>query len=889
MWKKLEQLIYGKEYDLKERLFRTIILISVVAAIAGIVECFLIMDADVITLPLLFLLVMMGTILYVTFKYRKTNLAALLLGIIIIGMVFPFMFFLSGGIEGGATIWFALGIIYIFIMFKGKRQMFLLALCLIVYAAVYMIAYHFPEVIVPMPYESAVYIDSFFSVLVVGIGAGLVFRNQMKVFEEEHKLSTEQKEELQQSSNAKNIFFANMSHEIRTPINTIIGLNEMILRENPAGETREYARDIQLASKMLLNQVNDVLDLSQMELRKMKIMPVKYETTALFGELVEMIRVQADKKNLDLYVDIDRNLPSVLMGDEKRLKQIFLNLLDNAVKYTQEGSVTMSARAEESNDGEIVLKVNVADTGIGIRKEDVDYIYDSFNRADEKKNARIVGSGLGLAITKQLIDLMEGEIKVDSIYTKGTVFTVILRQKVVDKEPIGEIDFLKRALGEGEYYLPSFEAPEARILVVDDNSMNTLVVSRLLSSTKVQVDVAGSGEECLEFTKKKYYHVILMDYMMPGMNGAETLKALRSQENGLCRNSAVIALTGNTMSGARQLYQTQGFDNYLEKPVQSKILEKEVMKFLPKDIIEYQIGERMEPEKVGQMQRLTMKKRKKIYITSDCTCDIPAELLDKYDIKLMYLYIKTPHGRFADTKEIDSDSFGQYLSTVSSSAFADSVTVEEYEEFFAETLTQAERVIHISVASCVGRTYNTAFTAARGFDHVLVIDSGQISGGEGLLALCAAKMAMEGKRVDEICRAVEDMKTRVQSKYIMPGADIFYQNSYTRAITAKVCRVFQLHPLVELKSRRVAIVGLFAGSIENAWKQGIRWHLRKKHKINKEIVFITHVGCSVKQQEWIKEEILKRVPFENVIIQKTSFSNACNTGMKTIGISYINL
>lgn len=889
MWEKIIQLVSRKDLELKERMLRSIILVGGAATIAATIECVVVMNSSMLLYMFLgFLLVVMGVVFFVTFKYQKYELASILLGLVIVAIVFPLMFCQSGAIEGGASVWLALGILYIFIMFSGRRLYFFLALSFVVYGVSYWMTYRYPELIVPMPSRAAVYIDSFFSVIVVGLVGGSILKAHMVVFEKEHKINIQQREELKNSSNTKNAFFANMSHEIRTPINAIIGLNEMILRENVSGLTREYAQDIQMASQMLLSQVNDILDLSQVEMKKMKIIPGKYKTKELFGDLAELIRVQVDKKHLQFHLEIDQNLPSVLLGDEKRMKQILLNILDNAVKYTEEGSVTMSAQGEECEGGEIILKVKIADTGIGIRKEDIEYLYDSFNRADEKRNARIVGSGLGLAITKQLVDLMDGEITVDSIYTKGTIFTVMIKQKIVNWLPVGAVEFQEGGTKEGEFYQSSFEAPEARILVVDDNKLNSLVAMKLLSYTRMQVDVANSGMECLELTKKKFYHVILLDNMMPGMDGKETLDALRIQENGLCRDAAVIALTANAMSGAAQMYREQGFDGYVEKPIQGRKLEKEIVKFLPQEIIEYEESDGVSVEKVSQMHQLTKKKRKKVYITSDCTCDLPQELLEKYDIQLMYSYIRTPNGRYVDTREIDSDSLSQYISMESSSAYAESVKVEEYEEFFAELLTQAEQVIHITVASRSGESYHKAMRAISCFDHVRIIDSGQISCGQGLLVLYAAKLAMGGKSATEICEAVEKIKNKVQTRFIMPGADIFYQNGRIPAVTAKICKVLHLHPFIAMRQKKEVVTGLLAGSLENSWRQGITWHLLKRWKINRKIVFITHVGCSVKQQEWIKNEVLKHISFEQVIIQNASFTNACNVGMETIGISYFN-
>lgn len=890
MWKKIVNELSGKNCEFRERMFRTVILAGGAAAIVAMIEILLVMEISAMIVSMLFLLLIaMGICLFATFRYSRYDIAAIVLGFFIIAVIFPVMFILSAGLNSGADVWLALGFAYIFIMFTGRRQIFFLILCVVVYGGTYLFALHFPEYLVPMASEEFAYLDSYFSVIVVGLLVGIILKTQVKGFEKEHKLNMEQKEALEKSSNAKNVFFANMSHEIRTPITAIIGLNEMIMRENISGTTLEYAKDIEQASKLLLNQINDILDLSQIEMQKMSLVPAPYSTKELFGELVDMIRIRMKNKELELYLEIDRNLPSVLFGDARRLKQIFLNILDNAVKYTEEGSVTLSVNAESSEGEEVLLQVKVADTGIGIRKEDLAHIYDSFSRVDEKSHMGIVGNGLGLAITKQLVDMMQGEIAIDSIYTKGTVFTISIRQKVVDAKTIGDINLLERETEETAVYQSSFEAPEAKILVVDDNPISSMVVSRLLTNTKVKIDIANSGPDCLELTKKKQYNIILMDYMMPKMNGAETLQAVRSQENGLCRDTTVIALTADVMAGAEQKYRELGFDGYLEKPIQGKVLEAELLKFLPPDLIEYQAAVKSVWKESSPVQKVPLQRRKKVCITTDCVCDLPAELLEQYDIEVMYLYIITPHGRFADTKEIDSDSLAQYISSTNSTAYVDSVTVEEYEEFFANILTRAEQVVHISMASNVGISYQIAMTAAKGFDHVAVIDSCQISCGQSIITLFAAKLAKEGKTASEICSAVEKMKSGVQSRFIFPSADIYFQNKRTSALALMFCRLLQLHPYARMRQKKVVFSMFLGGTMERAWKVGIYWHLRRKNKINPSLVIISHVGCSVEQLEWIRKEVLRYVPFERVIVQKASFSVACNSGLGTIGISYYSI
>lgn len=883
--KNIYEMIYGRDYELRERIFRMIILLGGTLALMGIVECIILMDVKVVVLPLFLLLLVLGIELVITFKYRKIDAAAMIVGFIIILIVFPAMFFLSGGLEGGAVLWFALGLFYVFLMFSGKRLAFFLILSLAVDFFTYAYGYYHPEAITPMDSKAAAYMDSLFAMLAVGLAGGAILKMQIRMFETERAVAWQQQKELEEINKSKNSFFASMSHEIRTPINTIIGLNEMIIRESEEEITKEYAANVQNASKMLLNLVNDILDLSQMEMKRMDIVLLEYRTEELFGGLIDMIKVRMQEKRLEFMVDIDEDIPSALLGDMKRINQVLLNILTNAVKYTQEGSVTLSVSMEPVGEDAISLVMSVADTGIGIRKEDLEHIYESFRRADARKNLKIEGSGLGLSITKQLVDMMNGEIAVDSIYTKGTTFTVTLPQKVVDRTPIGDIEFLHYDRGRAEEYRQSFEAPEARILIVDDNPMNSLVESKLLKETKMKIDVADSGTKCLEMTKRKYYHVILMDYMMPEMNGAQTLTQLRRQENGLCRDSAVIVLSANSVAEARRQYVEDGFDGYLEKPIQGEAMEAEILKFLPDDIIEYR-ADAAEMEEKAEIRRVIRHKRKKVYITTDCVSDLPEIFMDKYDIGMVYFYVKTEHGRFADTLEISSDNLIQYMTETTSSAYLDNISLEEYEKFYANALTQAEQVIHISVARSIGKGYETAVSAAQGFDHVHVIDSGNISGGQALVALYAGKLAADGYNAAEICERIDGMKNRIESHYIAPSAKIFYQRGFLNSTSARVCSLLTIHPVVRVRQSRMVLTGIRCGRIEGAWKRFIHWHLLRKGRINPGIIFITHAGCSVEQQELIRHEVLRCIPFEQVIMQRISVSVTCNAGIGTFGLAY---
>ena len=372
---------------------------------------------------------------------------------------------------------------------------------------------------------------------------------------------------------------------------------------------------------------------------------------------------------------------------------------------------------------------------------------------------------------------------------------------------------------------------------------------------------------------------------MPEMDGVQTLKELRRQKNGLCRDSAVIVLSANTAAEAGRQYIEEGFDGYLEKPIQGAALEAEILKFIPEDIIEYRLLKQVSGEE-EEIQRISRHKRRKVYITTDCVSDLPENIIDKYDIGMIYLYIKTENGRFADTLEISSDNLIQYMTDSTSSAVADSVSVEEYEDFYAEVLPQAEQVIHISMARNVGNSYKVAVAAAQGFDHVHVIDSTQISCGQALIVMYAAKLAMEGRAVHEICDKIEWMKKRIESRYMLPTAEIFFERGYTNLVMEKLCKLFNLHPVIKMSQSKMTMLGIRGGRLEGAWRRFIRFHLRRKRRICKDIIFITHAGCSVEQQELIRHEVLRCIPFEKVIMQRTSVSIACNAGIGTFGMAY---
>ncbi len=393
----------------------------------------------------------------------------------------------------------------------------------------------------------------------------------------------EQRALADQANRAKSSFLANMSHEIRTPINAVLGMDEMILRESRETRTKKYAADIMSAGKTLLSLINDILDLSKIEEGKMEIIPVQYELASVINDLLNMVRDRAEKKGLKLEIDVDENTPCLLYGDEIRIRQCALNLLTNAVKYTEEGTVRLSVSFEKKDDEHILLNIKVSDTGIGIRQEDMKKLFDTFTRIEEKRNRTIEGTGLGMNITQELLSLMGSKLDVRSEYGKGSEFSFAVEQKVCEWNGIG--DYASRFENEKKHnYNPLFHAPDASILVVDDTEVNLSVIENLLKRTKIQVDTASSGKAALQLAEEKQYDIILLDHMMPEMDGIETLHHMK--ESGKNTETPTVALTANAVSGAREKYLKVGFTTYMSKPVDGEKLEKLLCDLLPENKIE---------------------------------------------------------------------------------------------------------------------------------------------------------------------------------------------------------------------------------------------------------------------------------------------------------------
>lgn len=403
---------------------------------------------------------------------------------------------------------------------------------------------------------------------------------------DEKKKVEKAREEAIMANQAKGRFLAQMSHEIRTPINAILGMDEIILRESKEANILEYAEDINDAGQLLLSIVNEILDLSKIESGMMEIVETRYNLNKLIADLTAMISLKAQSKNLNFHVNIDKSLPLHLYGDDVRIRQVLTNLLSNAIKYTKEGTVELNITGE-CQDKTVTLHCSVTDTGIGIKEEHITDLFEAYKRIEDDTNHYIEGTGLGLTITMHLLKLMGSELQVRSEYGKGSEFFFELKQISTGSMTIGEYQDKNLSTPARKHLSNSFIAPKAKVLVVDDNRINRLVFAKLFQLTKIRIDEAESGFECIEKMKQHRYDIVFLDHMMPELDGKETLQRLKEMKDYPSENAAIVALTANALVGAKKEYISEGFDDFLPKPIIYKDAEEIILRFLPDELVEY--------------------------------------------------------------------------------------------------------------------------------------------------------------------------------------------------------------------------------------------------------------------------------------------------------------
>ena len=485
-------------------------------------------------------------------------------------LLFPIMFFTAGGYNSGMPCFFVFAVVFTLFMLEGKAGIIFAAAEIVIYVLCCAAAYRFPQLVTPFPDETGVVGDVVTGICVASAALGATMFFLIKMY-------NGAMEEARRSSKAKGIFLANMSHEIRTPINVILGMNELITRSSDHREALEYTSKIQSAGDMLLSIINNILDVTQIESGKIMTSIKPYRTDSLVSELASIGSELCGKKGLSFTADISPDMMSMLEGDKNHLKQIVTNFITNAVKYTQFGSVTLSAETSVQNDNNetAVLKITVSDTGIGIPVKELEHIFEVFGRGKNAVEYAVEGTGLGLAISKDLADSMGGRLIVESCEGKGSTFGIEIPQKICNSSPIGEIVLTVSQKNCSD----SFIAPECRILAVDDNADNLRVLSLLLERTMITVDAASDGISAAKAVENTAYDLILLDYMMPITDGIQTLKKMR--ENGLPISTPVIALTAEALSGSEEKFISAGFSAYLSKPISWHTLEKMLITMLP--------------------------------------------------------------------------------------------------------------------------------------------------------------------------------------------------------------------------------------------------------------------------------------------------------------------
>lgn len=871
--------------EIHERMFRLLTSITMLVLLLMIFYGFLIGERTENQIVAAVCVLYVAVVYILSLKKGRVNGGATFVTLMFF-IFLPFNFFTTGGMNGGAPLWFIFCFLYISIVLSGRRKGFCMLLSTVMVLVCYYISFRYPQSVL-WHNRSISYINSAAAAVFVSLVVSSTISFQNFVYQDENRLSREQKKEIEKLSESEKRFFASMSHEIRTPINTIIGLNEMILREAVTSEVAENARNIQGASKMLLSLINDILDLSKLESGKMEITNVSYETGIFFSDIINMIWIKAKEKGLEFHLDIDSSMPSMLCGDEVRIKQILINILNNSVKYTKEGSVTLSVRCDRVSVNRVRVYYTISDTGMGIKKENIPHLFDAFQRVDEEKNRYIEGTGLGLNIVKQLVDLMGGEISVNSVYTRGTTFLVTLEQDIIEEKALGMFTLESHAkTGEASRYKQSFTAPKAHLLIVDDNEMNLLVATKLLSATQIQIDTAGSGEECLKLTQLKHYDGILMDHLMSGMDGIECLHALRTQTGGMCRETPVIALTANAGSDSQLLYQKEGFSGYLAKPVNGLLLEAAVMKMLPGELVEI-TEEREEETVIGKDVLLfDQKQRKGIAITTDSMTDLPKALLDKFEISVCPYYICTEEGRFLDGIELDADDLLTYISR-GKRGYSHQPEVEDYERFFAGKLTEAQNVIHITMAKKVSEAYRTAKEAAEAFENVTILDSGHISSGIGISVLIAAHMAKNNASKEEIIETVTKVENYINSDFIVKSTEMLVNAGKFPGSIKTLCDALMIHPIIGMRREKLTLGGMQVGDFNYVTRKYISRMLKNNKDIDKRFLIIVYVGIDEQTLSRIQELVQQCCEFEQIFLQKASCGITINAGPGAFGLMYL--
>ena len=825
-------------------------------------------------------------ILIILVRMDKIKVAKIAIALVLVLILRPAAFFTKGGVDNGTMVMMLLGSYYLIMVLDG---VFRIVICLIdtsLLVTCGVIAYHHPEYLTAY-YRKSNYTNSFVQYIIGLVVLTILISFWTRILQKETRLAEEKTKELEELNRSQNRFFSSMSHEIRTPINTVLGLNEIILRQEDASEEiKKDARNIQGAGRLLLALINDILDVSKIEAGKMDIVPVDYNVSSLLSEIVNMIWLKAEEKGLKFEVDIDPGVPEVLFGDEVRIKQILINLLNNAVKYTKEGSVSLHMECETGDGRDALLKINVSDTGMGIKPDALPHLFDTFQRVDEEKNRYIEGTGLGLSIVKQLVELMEGEITVNSVYGQGSIFSVTLKQGISSDNRIGDISISGIGSMSGqEKFQHSFHAPDARILIVDDNEMNLQVEEKLLDGTGMVVDLAMSGAEALKKTLQFRYDVIFMDHLMPEMDGIDCFENIRSQKGGLNQNTPVVVLTANAGGENIELYNNTGFDGYLVKPVSGRQLEDMLMVHLPAEKVINIAGSEMTGSRLNTASGYT--KKKPVIIATSTMSDLPQNIVKELQISIIPYTVITNEGVFYDNIDIDSEELVRYMADKTKMADSEPPTEEALTAFFAGELMKAHHLIYITLTTGSSREYGRAVRAAESFENVTIVNSEMLSSATGILVMIAARLAQQGLPVEKIVSELEEAKQYIRCSFVIKSTDIMARRDRISPMMNSLLNALWLRPFLRMKKDKLGVGGLLFGSDRNCYGKYMDHALPATVFPDTSFIFITYAGMSEEELMWVEKKVRERVDFDNIIFQKASAGISSNCGEGTFGLLYL--
>jgi DegV family protein with EDD domain len=877
--------IKDSSINFRERVFILLTIVMELVLVFAIVGDILCGENMVEIVALIITVFVAPVTTYIAVKKNRVYIAVRIIVVGLVGVLMPLLFYFGGGVHGGAILWMIFVYLYTGLVLSGMWKPFMLIVLTVESIGFYLDDYFHPERI-QQHTNDVFYIDSLLSLIMIGIVGCIIVWFVEWLLREENKKVLDEVKKSEELNKSQSRFFSSMSHEIRTPINSILGLNEIILRQEDASEEiRKDAINIQGAGKMLLALVNDILDVSKIEAGKMDIVPVNYSVAALLSDIVNMIWLRAEQKGLEFKVEIDPTIPKELFGDEVRIKQILVNLLNNAVKYTREGSVTLHIEKEDTKDDNVRLLLSVTDTGMGIKQDSLPYLFDAFQRVDEEKNRRIEGTGLGLSIVKQLVDLMGGEIAVNSVYTQGSTFTVSLWQKVSNPIAVGDINITSSGrLDENKKYEAGFTAPDARVLIVDDNEMNLEVEKKLLDGTKINVDTADSGETALSMTTQFRYDIILMDHLMPEMDGIECMQRIRKQAGGLNNHAPVIALTANAGSENRHLYVSSGFDGCLVKPVSGLQLEEILLAHLPQSMVT--LSEAASADAARLSTSRAYSKKIPVIITTSSMCDLPARILKELQIDVIPFKVHVDGREYYDGIEADTDEILRYMRE-GKNFESSPPTIEEFEFFFSQELRKAHQLIHITLAPGISKEYERAKEAAKAYGNVFVFNSSYNSSSIGMLALLAHSMSTQGMTPGNIISELTKLKKFMHCSFVANDPAILLRRGYVSKGFSNFMTSIGLKPVIGVSNDTFKVDALHLGDTRRCYEKYVDYAIPRWSRPDPELVFVTYSDVSPEDLAYIEKRIRNRAHFDRIIFHKAAAALALSCGSGAFGIMYM--